>query len=322
MTRMQSDGSPVSRRGFIGYVGTASAVYAVGGGLLPFARPSSKKQPAGIQLYMIKDALEKDPAGTLKKVAAIGYEEVETAGLANLSASEFRKLIVEAGLQCPSAHLYFGFQDTAKLLDDAKGLGVQYVVSSVLLSNPPPISGSGISDSDFSAVLKALNGMTLDDFKKVAALANHIGGEAKKVGLQYAYHNHNFEFRDQGAGKTGYSILLDETDPELVKFEADCGWMVAAGQDPVKYLEKYPGRYRMIHVKDFLPGSKPTTTLGDPNGPKSTELGQGGIHYEPVFAAAKHAGIEHYFVEQEPPFTDMTPLEAAKVDCNYLKQLL
>ena len=314
---MQSDGSPVSRRGFIGYVGTVSAAYALGGGLLPFARSSSKKQPVGIQLYMVKDALEKDPAGTLKQVAAFGYGEVETAGMANLSASEFRKLIVDAGLQCPSAHLFFGFEDTAKLLDDAKALGVQYVVSSVLLSNPPPISGS-----DFSAVLKALNNMTLDDFKKVAALANHIGEEAKKVGLQYAYHNHNFEFRDQGAGKTGYSILLDETDPKLVAFEADCGWMVAAGKDPVKYLQQYPGRYRMIHVKDFLPGSKPTTTLADPDGPKSTELGRGGIHYEPIFAAARHAGIEHYFVEQEPPFTEMTSLEAAKVDLNYVKQLL
>jgi sugar phosphate isomerase/epimerase len=299
------------------YAGTASAMYSLGGSLHPFAMASNKRQPAGIQLYMVKDALEKDPASTLKKLAAFGYGEVETAGLANLSAAEFRKLVVEAGLQCPSAHLFFGFEDTAKLLDDAKALGAHYAVSSVLLSDPPPISGN-----DFSSVLNAINHLTLDDFKKSAALANHIGEEAKKVGLQYAYHNHNFEFRDYGAGQSGYSVLLNETDPELVKFEADCGWMVAASIDPVNYLQQYPGRYRMIHVKDFLPGSKPTTTVADPDGPKSTELGRGGIQFQPILAAAKHAGIEHYFVEQEPPFTEMTSLEAAKVDLDYIKPLL
>ena len=167
------------------------------------------------------------------------------------------------------------------------------------------------------AAIHALGSQTADDFKRNAALANSIAGKAKAAGLQYAYHNHNFEFRDLGGGKTGYDILLAETDPELVKFEADCGWMCVAGQDPVKYFRQYPSRYRMIHVKDFVKGPVTTDLMG-PNRPKGTELGRGFIDYHPIFAAASAAGVEYYFSEQEPPFTDMSALAAAKADYDYM----
>lgn len=304
----------VSRRSFLQQSGAATAAALVCNSSSKGWAAAAPKRVAGIQLYMVKDDLTKDPAGTLGKVASIGYQEVESAGFGDLTAAAFRKLLDTAGLRCPSAHLFFGFQETGKLLDDAHVLGVNYVVSSVLLPKPP-------TSFDIPEMMRLINNLTLDDFKQIAALANKIGRQAKDAGFQYAYHNHNFEFRDQG-GKSGYEILLEETDPELVKFEADCGWMIVAGANPIDLFSKYPGRYRMLHVKDFLPSAKASTTLGPDSDQKPTELGRGHIDYRPILAAARKAGVEHYFVEQEPPVVGMTPLEAAKVDYDYLHKLL
>lgn len=263
----------------------------------------------GIQLYTVGADLKKDPSATLHALRQIGYRYVESAGTGSLSAAEFRKLLDEAGLECPSAHLSFSNADPAPLFEQAHALGAHYAVSSVLVSKP---LGSSMQE-----VVHNLSSQSADDFKRNAALANNIARKAKSAGLQYAYHNHNFEFRDLGNGKTGYDILLEETEPDLVKFEADCGWMCAAGQDPVHYFQKFPDRYRMIHVKDFAKGPA-TTDLTGADRPKGTELGHGSIDYRPIFAAAKAAGVQYYFSEQEPPFTDMTPLAAAKVDYEYM----
>jgi sugar phosphate isomerase/epimerase len=156
--------------------------------------------------------------------------------------------------------------------------------------------------------------MSLDEAKRTAEIANHIGASARQAGLQFTYHNHNFEFADQGGGAIGYDVLLKETDPQLVKFEIDCGWMIFAGYDPVEYIRKYPHRFPMIHVKDFLPQGKGGQMQG-------AELGRGTVDYKPIFAAATQAGLQHYFVEQEGPFARMSPLEAAKVDCDYLRAI-
>jgi sugar phosphate isomerase/epimerase len=274
--------------------------------------------PTGIQLYTVGADLERDPAGTLKKLAQIGYTDVEIASLGKLSAAQLRDLIKDAGLRAPSAHLMFGFgtADTDKLLEDGKTLGVEYVVSSVLIAKHlDPANGMG-------GFLKAINSLTADDFKQNAQLANEIGRKAKAAGLQYAYHNHNFEFRDLGGGQTGYDILLKETDPSVVKFEGDTGWMKVAGVDPIALLKQYPGRYVMLHVKDFKNVTRPVTTLMDPNGPTPTELGRGDINLKPIVEAGKKAGVKYMFVEQEPPFKEMTPMEAAAVDYTCLHSLL
>jgi sugar phosphate isomerase/epimerase len=303
----------LSRRRFLRQAGLAATGAAIASGLPTRSWATSAGRVPGIQLYMVNDDLTKDPAGTLAKVAAAGYKEVESAGFASLTAAQFRKLVDDAGLHCPSAHLYFGMQETGKLLEDANALGVQYVVSSILPPHPP-------ATSDVATIIQLMNNLTLDTFKHMAELANQIGGQAKQAGLQYAYHNHNIEFRDYG-GQTGYDILLRETDPNLVKFEADCGWMVTAGVNPVDFLHRYPGRYRMIHVKDFTASTKTSTTLGLGDAQAATELGRGHIDYKPILAAAKKAGVEHYFIEQDPPILGMTPLEAAKIDCDSLRKL-
>ncbi len=307
----------ISRRRFFPLAGGVLAATA-------FARQMWGVQgfPIGIQLYTVSDDLAKDSAGTLKKLAQIGYSEVEIAWFGTLSASaaQFHDLVRDAGLRAPSAHLLFGMQETSKLLDDAKTLGVEYVVSSVLTDNPPPKS---LTDAKgLQAFLASLNTMSADDFRRTAAKANEIAEKAKAAGMQYAYHNHNFEFRDLGDGKTGYDILLQETDPSVVKFEADCGWMKVGGKDPIDYLTRYPNRYAMLHVKDFKNITKPVTALMSPDMPEPTELGRGSIDLKPIVDAGLKAGVTHIFVEQEPPFKEVPAMEAAEIDYRVLKSLL
>ena len=303
---MQSN-RKISRRRFIPLAGGALAAAA-------FSQQARRSHglPVGIQLYMVNADLTKDLAGTLKKLAEIGYSEVETAGFGKLSAAQFRDLLRDAGLRAPSAHLGFGAEDTGKLLDDAKTLGVEYVVSSML----PP------KDEGMPAFFMSLNSLSADDFRRIAAKANEIGQRAKAAGMQYAYHNHNFEFRDVGDGKTGYDILLEETDASVVKFETDCGWMKVGGKDPVEYLKRHGNRIAMLHAKDFKNITKPVTALFSQDRPIPTELGRGSIDYKPIVEAGLKAGVKHIFVEQEPPFKEVPAMEAAEIDCRYLKSLL
>jgi sugar phosphate isomerase/epimerase len=143
---------------------------------------------------------------------------------------------------------------------------------------------------------------------------NLIGEQARRAGLQYAYHNHDFEFAEQD-GAVGYDLLLRETDPGLVQFEIDCGWMVLGGRDPRDYFARHPGRIPMIHIKDFLP------TAAYDSSHAGAELGRGMIDYQPIFAAAEKAGLRHYFAEQEGPFTRMSQIDAARQAYDYLRKL-
>jgi sugar phosphate isomerase/epimerase len=290
-----------SRRQFL--IGSGLGITALAAAGLPQAARSAPpgKRP-GIQLYTINEAMRADPAGSLQRLRKIGFLDVESAGFGALSAKQFRGLLDDAGLSCPSAHVQFDVDNLDRAFADAHALGATYAVSGMMRSF---VLGS-------KAPKDALGtGMSLDEAKQTAQLANRIGESAHRAGLQFTYHNHNFEFADTGGGATGYDVLLRETDPQLVKFEIDCGWMIFAGQDPVAYFKKYPHRFPMIHVKDFLPPAN--------SGPmRGAELGRGTVDYKPIFAAASKAGLQHYFVEQEGPFARMSPLEAAQVDYDYL----
>jgi sugar phosphate isomerase/epimerase len=259
--------------------------------------------PIGIQLYTVGQELQKDVSGTLKQIRDIGYTEVETAGFAGLTAKQFRAELDKAGLNCHSAHLQWNSPDLSPVFADAQALGVHFVVSSGLFA--PGESAQP----------------TVDAYKKMAAHINDIARRAQQAGLQYAYHNHNFEFKDLGDGKIGYDVLLAETEPSLVDFELDCGWMVAAGYSPVQYFRKYPQRYKMLHIKDFVRGREPSTSLAQGLRPQGTELGRGYIDYRPILKAAARTAVKYYYVEQEPPFPDMPALQAAKVDYDYLHHL-
>jgi sugar phosphate isomerase/epimerase len=291
-----------SRRQFLLSSGVGIAALA-SYGLPRLARADVVGKRAGIQLYTINDAMRADPAGALKRLRQIGFLEVESAGFGSLSAKQFRGLLDDAGVSCPSAHLQFDLDNLGPAFEDAHALGATYAVSSIMRS-------LALGAKAPKEVLKT--GMSLDEAKRTAEIANRIGDSAQRAGLQFTYHNHNFEFADQGGGAIGYDLLLKQTDPKLVKFQIDCGWMIFAGHDPVGYFGKYPGRFPMIHVKDFLPPAKGDTDM------RGAELGHGTVDYKPIFAAGAKAGLQHYFVEQEGPFARMTPLEAAQVDYDYL----
>jgi sugar phosphate isomerase/epimerase len=303
-----------SRREFlIGGAGAlAAGACALSHPTSAFANPLGK--PIGLELYTVNAELDKDYDGTLRQIAAIGYKEVETGVSDKKTAAEVRKSLQDAGLGCRALHIGMGGIDQA--IPYAKEIGAKYLISSVTLPTPP-----APGKFDVKLFLAQLSSLTLDDYKKIAARCNELGEQAKKAGLQFGYHNHNFEFKPEAGGAIGYDIVLRETDPMLVKFELDCGWMAAAGHDPVAYLKKYPNRYRLLHIKDFQPTSSPSVGLDEMVRPKPAELGHGHIDYKPIFAAAKQTEVELYYVEQEPPFNTTPAMQAIKIDYDYLHAL-
>jgi sugar phosphate isomerase/epimerase len=309
--------TPRSRRNFLRTSAVGAAAVAALGEWPRMGAASPLGLPIGIQLYTVRDQLQKDFDGTLKQVAAAGYQEVEMAGFYKRTAVEVRKSLDAVGLKCPSAH--YPLMELTTGLDEkitfAKDLGLQYMICAFPSVADPSRFNKGPNNPMARAVAFA-NGLTLDDWKWNAEQFNRVGEQTKKAGIQFGYHNHDLEFK-KFDGVMAYDEILRQTDAGLVTLELDCGWMVLGGYDPANYLRKYPNRYSMLHVKDELDISKPTTSL---SGASPTELGRGKIDYKPIFEAAKGARIKHYFVEQEG-FPDASPFEAIKIDCDYLRNL-
>jgi sugar phosphate isomerase/epimerase len=303
-----------SRREFLisGASALAASAFALGRPSPLRANPLGK--PIGLELYTVSAELDKDYDGTLHQIAAVGYKEVEAGVSEKRKAADVKKSLQAAGLQCQALHI--GMGGIAEAIPYAKEVGARYLISSVTFPNPPEPG-----KFDIKAIMAQLASFNLDDYKKIAARCNEMGEQAKKAGLQFGYHNHNFEFKPQAGGAIGYDVILRETDPALVKFELDCGWMAAAGHDPVAYLTKYPKRYRLLHIKDFQPTTSPSVGLDESLRPKPAELGRGHIDYKPIFATAKNTEVELYYVEQEPPFTTTPAMEAIKIDYDYLHAL-
>jgi sugar phosphate isomerase/epimerase len=268
--------------------------------------------PLGLQLYSLRELLPKDFDGTVKAVAAAGYTEVEAAGFYAMSAQDFKQSVEAAGLRCVSAHYSLSLlqPQLESILDYAKQLGLQYVVcSSPALKDPSKVKLSPKDPGYHEAWVQAF---TLDDWKWNAEQYNEIGSRVKGYGMKFGYHNHTTEFRKLGK-VVPYHELIRLTDPELVTFEMDCGWVSVAGYSPAEYLTRYPTRISMLHVKDF--DLKKGTER-----PQSTELGHGTIDYRAIFETAKEGGhLTHYFVEQED--FEMPPLEAIKMNAQYMQGL-
>ena len=212
----------MDRRTFLGTM--AAAAFASRGAA------AASIQQVGMQLYTVRTELEKDFAGTLTKVAAIGYREVEFAGYFNHTPQQVRDVLKDNGLTSPSAHVDYGSLggDTwAAALDAAHTIGHAFLV------NP------WIDES-----IRSQPG----GWKRIAETYNRAGEASRKAGIQFAYHNHNFEFAPV-EGKLPYDALLEECDPALVKMELDLCWISAAGKDPLEYFKRYPGRFPLVHVK-------------------------------------------------------------------------
>jgi sugar phosphate isomerase/epimerase len=274
----------MNRRNFIRTTAATSIAFSQSGPLLALEADNSFRKNIGIQLYTLRDALGKDPAGTLKQVAAAGYKQVELYGFPNADAMIAGAK--DAGLAINSAHFEWdsvvnpkdaGMSDFAKILDKAKAIGLSHLVIPYLQDG---------------------NRKTLDDYRKVAENSNKAAAMAKKSGIQLSYHNHNFEFEPKDGGKSGYDIFIEEFSQDM-KFEIDVFWVKAAGVEPVELIKKLQGRVCQLHLKDLKDGMKiPTYSTGLPKD-AFQELGDGIIAMEPIIVAAKAAGVEHCHVEQD-----------------------
>ena len=263
-----------------------------------------KEKIVGLQLYSLRDVLPKDVKGTLAKVAKAGYKDLELYGYDHLKksffgydAKAFKDIIASNGLKTTSGHYnptdFMSGKGTADLeaqIEAAKVMGHEHLIIPYL------------SDD-----LRT----KLDDYKVFADRLNKAGELCKKSGLQLAYHNHDFELKNWG-DTTGLDIALQETDKNLVDFELDLYWVVRAAKDPVKYFQKYPGRFKAWHVKD----------MDKTNRDLNTEIGSGSIDYKRIFSYAKVAGVQHYFMEQENFVGNIDPFTSITKSCKYIKTSL
>jgi len=253
-------------------------------------------KPIGLEIYTVRDAYAKDPAGTLKRVGEIGYREVEVS--TDIPAETLKGYLRAANLTAPSTYpdVPKDVESWKKTLDHVHPYGFHYIV---------------VGDNPV---------MDADAWKRRADLFNECGKLAQGAGLQFCYHAHFHEFAPLG-DTTGYDIMLTRCDPRLLKIEMDCFWATYAGQDPVKYFEKYPGRFPLLHIKDFKSGF-PTSTSSFPYDKDHNPFapaGKGRIDWARIFAHAPQAGVRHIFVEQD--ICDTDPFDAAQTSFDYLKNL-
>lgn len=276
---------PQNRRDFI----KSAALLTAGASIFSFSADAAPVTDVGIQLYSVRNDMLADAAGTLKKLAAIGYKEIESAGSEKgsyygLQPKEMKQVCQDLGMTLRSGHVHID-KNWQKTVDEGAEAGQTYLICSVM-----PVEGQ-----------------TVDNYKRAAEIFDRSAEVAAKSKLIFGYHNHESEFEKEN-GKVLYDVLLENTDPKKVKFEMDLGWLILSGSDPFHYFDKYPGRFPLWHLKDM---SKSTR--------HSTEFGKGDINLKALLAQAKKAGMKYYFVEQEE--YALPPLEAARYDFDYLKTI-
>jgi sugar phosphate isomerase/epimerase len=292
----------MNRRSFIG----TSIAAAIAASRHAWPAETHPIDRVGLQLYTVRDLMKKDFEGTIAKVAQIGYKEVEFAGYYDRSPQAVRAILEKDGLTSPSTHVGYDIVEKkwSEALDAAHTIGHTFVVC---------------------PWIDAKQRKTPDGWKRAAELFNHAGEAAQKAGIQFAYHNHAFEFEPSEAlgGKLPYDFLLAETDPNLVKMEMDLCWITVGGQDPVKYFDRYPGRFPLVHVKDWTTKGPGGNDYGGATGASKkpghmTDVGQGEIDFKRIFAQSGKAGIQHYFVENDEP---KSAFEDIKISYDYLAKL-
>lgn len=299
--------------------GTAVLGMGLASAKAPAAQPFFRRTglPIGLQLYTLGPDVAADLEGTLAAVAAIGYRRVQPSSFFGRSPDELRAAIDRAGLTCRSVHVQPRTLDgdLGKLAQDVLTLGATEAALSIP-NLPPRFGGPASGEAPGTFLRRVVPQLTADDWKGNADLLNARGAALKQAGIRLGYHNHNFEFAPLAGGGTGFDILLRETDPTLVNFELDVGWAVAAGMDPVALLNRYKGRFSLMHVKDVKASTRTNHVLQmDP-----TEVGSGAIDWARVLSAGYVAGVRGFYVEQEPPFA-FPRLQSARISYDYLARL-
>jgi sugar phosphate isomerase/epimerase len=287
----------MNRRKFLGQ----SALLTTGIIAMPKLMLAKTNQKYGLQLFSLREQLPKDVKGVIAKVAEAGYKQVETFGYSKehgfwgLSAAEFKKLLRTNGLTTPSGH--YGMDSFLKSgnineIDDAIEAAAILEQTYVTI----PYIGPDLRQN-------------ANDLKSITNWVNVAAKRVQNAGLKLGYHNHNFEF-EPVEGQMLLEMLLKNTDPDLVDFEMDVYWVVRAGQDPIQWLNNYPGRFKLIHAKDM-----------DKADPKlNTEVGSGSIDFKKIFAATKSEGVKYYIVEQEN--FKMDPYASIVQSNKYLRETL
>jgi sugar phosphate isomerase/epimerase len=278
--------------------------------LLPFilaplaalaADAGSFKGTAGLQLYSLREDFKTDVPGTLDKVKAYGFVEVETASTYGMPPEKLREMLTERGLKPVSGHFQYGAlqKDVNAAIAEAKAIGLQYVACPWI-----PHDIGGFSEADV---------------KRAAADFNTWGEAFKKAGLTFAYHPHGYEFRPvtEGSSETLFDLLVKETNPEFVSFEMDVFWVTHPGQDAAKLLAKYPGRWVLMHLKDIRKGAVTGIYTGKAPLTDDVPIGTGMVDWPTVLRAAAKAGVKHYFIEDESPTVETAIPQSLK----YLESL-
>ena len=285
-----------SRRTFMKASGAFAAAACAGIAGIDRLAAKPLAMPIGLQLYSVRNLTPKDLEGTMAQVRAAGYTVVEAAGFYDLSAVDFRKAMDKAELHCISAHYTLALlrSQLDQLMEYANTAGLKYMVC----------SSSGGQHRDPTAK----GAPTLDDWHWIANEFNRIGEKVKAAGMTLGVHNHIPEFAVYD-GVSVYDELLRLTDPKLVVFEMDAGWVSAAGRDPVEYLKKAPERFPLMHVKDVAKVAEGKF--------HSAVLGRGKMDYGPIMRVA--TGLKQYFVEQEE--FEMDPMEELRIEAEYMRKL-
>jgi sugar phosphate isomerase/epimerase len=274
------------RRQFLIDMGTL----ALGATLLPsFTTRLKKVKNPGIQLYTFRKEMMADATGTLKQLAALGIKQIESArsekgNYYGLRPAEIKKICNDLGMTLRSGHVHLDdkWQQT---MNDAVEAGQEYLICSSMPAN----------------------GQTVSNYTKVAEAFNKAGEECNKLNMKFGYHNHEYEFEQEG-GRVLYDVLLNKTDPKLVHMELDLGWVIVGGKNPLDYFNKYPGRFPLWHLKDMNLSKK-----------ESTEFGKGSLDIKTMLRNSEKSGLKYFFVEQEEYAS--TPLESMQHNMNYLKNL-
>jgi sugar phosphate isomerase/epimerase len=276
----------VDRRGFLGAVGAIWLGNLPTRGAIDRLTTPPPDRPLGIQLYTLRDLLQKDFEGTLAALAQIGYREVEFAGLYGWSAADVRRVLDRHRLRAPAGHCDLAAitDGLERTVNQAKALGHRYVVVAWIPEET----------------------RTRDGYAAIADTFNRAGERLRGAGLTLGYHNHWFEFTALDGERTGYDILLERTEPDLVTMELDLFWIRKGGHDALRYFTEHQGRFRMIHIKDMTADG----TMVD--------VGQGAMDWPTLLEAAAKAGVAHQFVEHDEA---KDPLAFARASFAYMERL-
>jgi sugar phosphate isomerase/epimerase len=246
--------------------------------------PDRKSFGVGLQLYTIRDAMDADAKGSLQKLSELGYKNLELANYKDgkfygFSPVEFKKMVEDLGMTALSSHTQveaagITLENAQKMADDHAALGVKYCVQ------------PWINEPD----------RNIESYKKMIADWNEVGKIMKGVGIQFGYHNHNFEFATIDGIVPYYDIFLKEMDPDLITMEIDFFWASKAGQNLVEMFNKYPGRFQLFHFKDMFKNEQPFfDVIKDDIAP----VGAGVIDFKGILASKDVAGMKHFFVEDD-----------------------